>query len=219
MLCTTCGDNFHPQPSALKVFATANYGVEISVQECPACNEVLVLRRQGTALRSATGVVMVGAPTPFVVVYPLKKQAQTVPVEVPEPYRADFLEARAILATSSKAAAAMARRLLQHVFHDVLKIKKRDLNQEIDEFIATSGAPLYLTQAVDAVRQIGNFAAHPLKFSATGSIVPVDDGEAEWTLEVVFALLDYVFVQPARLEKRRAALNAKLKEIGKPPLK
>ena len=30
---------------------------------------------------------------------------------------------------------------------------------------------------------------------------------------------DFYFVQPAKLEKKRDALNKKLKEAGKPPLK
>jgi len=47
----------------------------------------------------------------------------------------------------------------------------------------------------------------------------VEPGEAEWILEVVGSLFDFVFVQPAKLEQRRASLNQKLQDMGKPVLK
>ena len=66
---------------------------------------------------------------------------------------------------------------------------------------------------------IGNFAAHPLKSTTTGSIVDVEPGEAEWNLDVLESLFDFYFVQPAISAKRKAELNKKLKEAGKPKLK
>jgi hypothetical protein len=76
-----------------------------------------------------------------------------------------------------------------------------------------------LTEAVDAVRQVGNFAAHAIKDQHTGEIVPVEPGEAEWLLDVLESLFDYVFVQPVRLAKRKETLNHKLAAAGKPALK
>lgn len=43
----------------------------------------------------------------------------------------------------------------------------------------------------------------------------VEDGEAEWLIEVILALFDFTFVQPKRLEFRREKLNEKLKALGK----
>jgi hypothetical protein len=79
--------------------------------------------------------------------------------------------------------------------------------------------PSYLAQAIDAVRNIGNFAAHPLKDTNTGEIIEVESGEAEWLLEVLEALFDFAFIQPIRLEQKKSALNQKLESIGKPPMK
>jgi len=50
-------------------------------------------------------------------------------------------------------------------------------------------------------------------------IVDVEDGEAEWNLDVLDLLFDFYFVQPAISAKRKAALNQKLKDAGKPELK
>jgi len=68
------------------------------------------------------------------------------------------------------------------------------------------------------VRLIGNFAAHPVKSQKSGEILDVEPGEAEWTLDVLEELFDFYFVQPAKLQAKRAALNAKLVEAGKKPL-
>jgi hypothetical protein len=72
---------------------------------------------------------------------------------------------------------------------------------------------------IDAVRNTGNFAAHPNKSKSTGEIVPVEPQEAEWNLDVLEALFDFYYVQPAKVAERRAALDQKLADAGKPPMK
>jgi len=108
---------------------------------------------------------------------------------------------------------------LQHILRDHFKLNRPSLAQEIDDFLKLKDVPSYLSGAVDAVRNIGNFAAHPLKDSNTGTIVDVEPGEAEWLLEVLESLFDFAFVQPARLANRKAALNQKLQSLGKTPMK
>jgi hypothetical protein len=76
-----------------------------------------------------------------------------------------------------------------------------------------------LAGSIDAVRNIGNFAAHPMKSEHTGEILDVEPGEAEWNLEVLESLFDFYFVQPSVLKAKRAALDAKLSEARKPPMK
>jgi hypothetical protein len=79
--------------------------------------------------------------------------------------------------------------------------------------------PTHLVEIIDAVRNIGNFAAHPIKSKHTGEILPVEPEEAEWNLDVIEALFDFYYIQPALTAKKRAALDAKLKEAGKPAMK
>jgi hypothetical protein len=73
-------------------------------------------------------------------------------------------------------------------------------------------------EMVDAVRNIGNFAAHPMKSQKSGEILPVEPGEAEWNLDVLESLFDFFFVQPTLIRGKREALNKKLAEAGKPPV-
>jgi hypothetical protein len=69
------------------------------------------------------------------------------------------------------------------------------------------------------MRNIGNFAAHPNKSKSSGEVVPVELHEAEWNLDVLESLFDFYFVQPARAKARRDALNKKLADTGKGPMK
>jgi hypothetical protein len=58
-----------------------------------------------------------------------------------------------------------------------------------------------------------------MKSTSTGQIVDVEEGEAEWLLDVLEELFEFYYVAPARAAARRDVLNQKLKDLGKPPLK
>lgn len=224
MRCPSCTSEFHPQPDRIKNYwadddLDSHIAFRFLIQQCPSCYEAIIIREKGTGI-DALNDIHVNNIVEAVIVYPLEdKDKLALPAEVPESFSADFYEASTALEYSTKASAALSRRLLQKVFREQLDIKKKDLSVEIDEFIEHSKAPTYLTSALDAVRQIGNFAAHPMKFKNTGEIVDVEPGEAEWLLEVLESLFDFIFVQPAKLKLRRDTLNEKLKALGKPPLK
>lgn len=151
--------------------------------------------------------------------YPKAISRAPLPAEVPEEYASDYREACLTLADSPKASAALSRRCLQHTLREKLGVKKGDLASEIQQVLDGGKLPSHLLESLDAVRNIGNFAAHPIKSTASGEVIEVELGEAEWNLDVLESLFDYVFVQPEILRKKREALNAKLKEAGKPDLK
>lgn len=149
-------------------------------------------------------------------IYPLGSSRKPCPKEVPIEIAEDYKEACLVEHLSSKAAAALARRCLQNMLHNQ-EIKKRNLDEEIEE--AMKNLPTYLSQAIDSIRNIGNFAAHPMKSTQTGSIVAVEEGEVEWILDVIEQLFDFYYVQPTITQSKKDALNLKLKEAGKPEMK
>ena len=190
-------------------------GADILVGQCPECGELIVILRRGSVSKSEfPHLVSIESEQ---VVYPAFT-IRPVELEFSEPYRNDFAEACAVLNISPKASAALSRRILQTILHQELGINRRSLAQEIEEFISRPDIPAHLSKAVDAIRNVGNFAAHPLKDTHTGQIVDVEPGEADWLLDVLEALFDFVFVQPKRLEERRKRLNEKLQKLGKPPM-
>ncbi|MGA9189192.1 MAG: DUF4145 domain-containing protein [Methanosarcina sp.] len=150
------------------------------------------------------------------IIYPHGSSRQPCPSEVPEALRQDYIEACLVEPDSKKASAALSRRCLQNMLRNN-GIQSSNLSKEIDEAMKT--LPSSLAESIDAIRQVGNFAAHPLKSTSTGEIVDVEDGEAEWALEVLEDLFDYYYVQPAVIQRKRDAMNQKLASFGKSPLK
>ena len=142
-----------------------------------------------------------------------------IPKEIPEKYAEDYKEACLVLPDSSKASAALSRRCLQNLLREVAKVKPSNLSNEIQEVIDAGKLPSYLSESIDAIRNIGNFAAHPNKSDKAGEIIDVEPGEAEWSLEVIEGLLDFYFVQPAKMKTRKEALNKKLEAAAKPKMK
>lgn len=138
------------------------------------------------------------------------------PSEVPKEIAEDYEEACLVFLDSPKASAALSRRCLQAILQ-AQGFTQYNLSKQIDE--AIKHLPEDLGQQVDAVRNIGNFAAHPKKSQSTGEIVPVEPGEAEWNLDILEALFDLYYVGPATIQKKRQALDEKLKDIGQKPMK
>jgi hypothetical protein len=139
--------------------------------------------------------------------------------EVPSEFAEDYKEACMVLPDSPKASAALSRRCLQHLLREKSRVKPGNLADEIQQVIDSGKLPSHLAESLDAIRNIGNFAAHPIKSKSTGEILEVEPGEAEWNLDVLESLFDFYFTQPAQLKAKRDALNAKLKEAGKPGMK
>jgi hypothetical protein len=183
-------------------------------QRCPECKRSIVYLE---AVKVASGALSSQVASRFMV-YPQGATPRPVPAEVPDPYAKDFNESVAVLPKSPKASAALSRRNLQAIIHDVAGIKARDLNSEIETLINSGKIPGHICEGLHAVRVIGNFAAHPLKSTSTGEIMEVEPGEAEWDLDVLEQLFDFYFVQPAILAKRKAEINKKLVEAGKPTI-
>ena len=174
---------------------------------CPHCN--------GSHLYYS---VTIGSSGSIELIWPLTNRPPCPP-EVPAYIQDDYREACLVLTVSPKASAALSRRCLQNMLRDVAKVKPSDLANEIQEVIDRGQLPSRLVESIDAIRNIGNFAAHPSKSKNTGQFVNVTVEDAEWNLGVLESLFDFYYVQPALVAKKRAALNVKLQEAGKPPMK
>jgi hypothetical protein len=225
MRCPCCAKEIHfshvqPSNRVLRIDRSEEERHEFSGGVCPACTGVFVTHY--LTLRDPDDHHPFSprwGPTRFVgFIYPKGAARKPLPSEVPNEYRPDYDEACAVLEISPKASAALSRRLLQAILHERFTIKRPNLQQEIQEFISTLTPPTHLAQQLDAVRVIGNFAAHPLKDTNTGAITDVEEGEAELLIETLEILFDYAFVQPAKWGASKAAINSKLRAAGKPEI-
>jgi hypothetical protein len=144
------------------------------------------------------------------------------PEEVPDLIAADYREANEVIQVSPKASAALSRRCLQAILsaHGYLGANlMRQIDAVLAETDASKSLPTSLRENIDAIRNFGNFSAHPITDHTTLQIVEVEEGEAEWCLELLLDLFDHFYVAPARAAERRAVLAAKLAAAGKPPMK
>lgn len=141
------------------------------------------------------------------------------PPEVDEDFRDDYREAVETLDASPRASAALSRYCLQKLIRRKAAIKKGTLDSEIQELLQQNNLPSYIRADIDAIRNIGNYAAHPSESHIDGEIIDVTREEAEWLVDILGRLFDFYFVQPAESARKREALNTKLEEIGKRPMK
>jgi hypothetical protein len=202
-----CAHNWYRGDTIRAKTEAENY--EFGVLECPTCNRAII----------KLVVSKMSAPNSPVLIqtYPLGSQRPPVPQEVPTQITKMYNEAALVLPFSEEASAALSRRCLQSVLVDAGKAKKKDLADQITEILPS--LPSYLQTQVDAIRNTGNFASHPIKSQSSGQIVEVEQGEAEWNLDVLDMLFDFYYAQPAKIKQKRQALDQKLKDLGKPPMK
>ena len=181
----------------------------VDAMACPACSEAILKLRRGFGANF-------GSEKEYLI-YPKSATRSNAPKEVPEQIANDYNESCLVLADSPKASAALSRRCLQAILRDK-GYKQHDLVKAIQAAIDSNLLPTSVSENLDAVRNIGNFAAHPLKDTLSALIDAVEPHEAEWNLDVLEELFDFFYVQPERSRQKRASLDAKLAAMGKPPM-
>lgn len=214
MRCPHCLENFHDQwrtllypPPALHS-GTVRWTVKFC--NCAGCHKDIIK-------------ILSHADSDEFLAYPKNATGRKEPpAEVPQEIASDYREACAVLPLSAKASAALARRCLQNVLHQ-FGYKARDLAAEID-FVLNEPDPKKaisssLRTTIDMIRHYGNFSAHPVNDKITLQVIEVQDGEADYCLDVLEAVFDDFYVKPAAAKRRVDAANAKLASAGKQPVK
>jgi Domain of unknown function (DUF4145) len=180
---------------------------------CPECNGDIVRIQHADQYLDDTA---------WTQVYPFGSSRGPLSSDVPASIVADYNQAAIVLPYSPKASAALSRRCLQAVLRQAGYTQK-DLAVQIDAVLKETDArkalPTGVHNMLDAIRNFGNFSAHPITDQTTLQIIDVEDHEAEYCLDILDALFDHYYVRPADAKRKRAALDAKLKAAGKPPSK
>ncbi|MCX6682150.1 MAG: DUF4145 domain-containing protein [Methanoregula sp.] len=218
MKCPHCLTGYHPKLHSIHLYPDCEGAKRIDQTICSECGKSSIFLQLGTHT-TAGGQLVDSLVEKTLLVYPKGSMRPPCPIEVPDDFSEDYKEACLVLGDSPKASAALSRRCLQHILREKANVTPSELSKEIQEILDRKVLPSHLSEHLDAVRNIGNFAAHPNKSKITGEITSVEPGEAEWCLDVVEGLFDYYFVQPAITAKKRAALDKKLADAGKPPMK
>ena len=178
--------------------------------QCPECRkEILLLEGLGNSKFRR-------------LIYPIGSSRGPISQDVSSTIAADYNEAASVLPISAKASAALSRRCLQAVLRQA-GYHQHDLAKQIEAVLAEPDArkalPTGPHNTLDAIRNFGNFSAHPITDQTTLQVIDVEDHEAEYCLDILDALFDHYYVKPEEAKRRRAALDAKLHAAGKPPSK
>lgn len=225
--CPHCLVEFHDKPISIYIGKDADNYWAVVRRTCPSCQKMSLTLQNGSNIpgtfsekHMASFPGLMGK-TKDSLVRPKGSSRPPCPVEVPKEFAGDYAEACLVLPDSAKSAAALGRRCLQNLLRDHvgIKVKSGNLADEIQAVIDSGKLPSDLSDQIDAIRNVGNFASHPMKSQHSGEILDVLPGEAEWTLDVLEELFDFYFVRPAQRQKKRDALDKKLKDAGKPAMK
>lgn len=219
MTCPHCSIRCHVTGKNLFIGNDPDGDWMLFQTQCPSCSRFVLILAVGTWKKSGPHGPHFEEPPTTRLVHPRTINREPLSASVPKAFAEDFVEACLVLQDSPKASAALSRRCLQHLLREKANVKPGNLADEIQEALDSGEYPPHITDFLDAVRATGNFAAHPIKSQSTGEIIPVEPGEAELNLDVLEALFDFFFVQPEVIAQKREALNKKLADAGKPPLK
>ena len=217
MECRSCGIRYNPNGESEEMTLTnrcnidRSYKLEASV--CPDCGQLAIVMFQGRIVYDGEKAIVV-ADDACRVIYP-QGQKTFFPECVPEKIVKDFNEAKMVLPISPRASAALSRCLLQYVLRTIKGIQEKTLEKEIDQYIQKCSPPVPVIQYIDAIRQVGNYSAHPCKEQHTSEFVEVTIEEAEWILELLKGIIHFEIIKPHEHKFLCEQINHKLLSMGK----
>ena len=140
--CPTCRSLFSVEES-YAVIVGDGYDIQFEAYVCPEC---------------AQHIIYATVPE-FVRVYrPARENADFGRLVPPSLFR-DFQEARNIIDASPNASAMLSRHCLQRLLRGHFGVPEGNLDSEIRAVLKSASLPAFLAEDLDAVREVGNFAA------------------------------------------------------------
>jgi hypothetical protein len=121
--------------------------------------------------------------------------------------------------------AVLARRIVGDLLKKYAGKKHWSLTARIRSFINEPGHPSGLTSNLDHLREIADFGAHTQEAEEENEagelevvIIDADRGDAEWTLDLVDRMFEYLIVQPAIDGEMKLKWNKNIERTGRKAL-
>lgn len=175
--------------------------IALDISFCPECSKPIINMEYGKIIRRYPNGSPCWEAESSQLIFPQTVAVRILSKHIPSMYQISFHEAERVLPISAKASATLSRYLLQMILHEELKIKKRNLDEELQELENSSSVPTSLVTILQIMRKIANFGAHPKKSTNSAEIIDVEPHEAEVMLDLIEELFDYVFVKPAQKQE------------------
>ena len=230
-VCPHCGDNvgfvathqvsLDGPPRVRHHYQVADIGY------CRTCRDIVV----GATKQVGRGVV-------GYLLWPTTVWPDRAPEGLGQQIKKPYDEARSILELSPQGAAVLARRCLQHVIREKLEITRRTLFKEIEEAKQRDELSKPTRDAIDHVREIGIWGAHPIETGESAkadkeaksdeaseadegseadeasTIIEVTKEEAEYTMQTLEMLFDDLYVKPTRIASMMKSISDRKSGLG-----
>lgn len=212
MICPHCGISARIGWKETEVASYDDYVYSLDYFKCLECHKISIKFRQKPI--NALGYGRMVAPPPLIekMLIPETTRRKKIPTGVEDEYLIDYNEAVKLLPHSSAASAAYSRRVLQHYIEKKHKIKRTDLQQEIQELKKLKVYPSELVDLFDYIRHYGKFGSHATTDQLTGEIIEVDNDEAELLLSILEEMFDYDYERPKRIGKVTKKMQKKIRD-------
>lgn len=151
------------------------------------------------------------------VVWPRSMQRIPLGEGVPQSVKDDYREACAVLSVSTKASAALSRRILEAILTEQ-GFEQDTLHLKIEDGLSQGNLPDQVRDSLHTLRKFGNFSAHPPANHSAAQIVDVEDEEADWCLGVIERLINHYYVHrsTATQDQAMAERAEELRQARKP---
>ncbi len=196
MECPHCGSDFESTPHTFSLGIDQDGTWQIANSRCPTCDRLIV------AVCSKEGKKYPA--------YPAGSLRARLSEDVPADLASEYWAAGQVLPYSEEASAALSRRLLQRVLSRQAGAGYGGLAEQIRRAVASPAMPPYLKEALETLAKVARLEADEPKSFHCEVLAPVNEGEAEWLLDVLQPLLEFYYVQPARLRRKRYAVEDRI---------
>ena len=173
----------------------SGYEVEVSefvLLKCLSCSMPVV--QQNTLF---AGLLYKDWPTVTTILYPsVQSSLKGIPTSIEKRYQAAFK----VRNVEPSACAVLVGRTLEAVCH-YEKIRGKTLADKLNTLANSGRIPETLAQMAQQLRLIRNLGAHDVKDEITEEDVPI-------ILDFLEAILEYLYVAPAKIEVVRQRLNS-----------
>lgn len=197
MECPHCRAEIEEKPHYFALGIDPDGEWRVSSQRCRVCDRLIVfLHKEGAS-------------------FPVRPVAATrAPLgeDVPTEWAAQYQAASQVLPYSEEASAALSRRLLQRVLAGCAGVGHGGLARQIERALASPDLPPYLKDALQTYAALVVLTPDEARSYRPEMLVPPVPGEAELLLDLLQPLLDFYYVQPARLRRKLEALSARLRQ-------
>jgi hypothetical protein len=191
-------------------YSDANGQHSVIAGECPSCRGVFLLHDDVEHRETGTPGEVTAFNTNEFLLWPRASARPRLTKDIPEAYASLYNESALILIDSPRASAMLSRRCMQQLLREEVKVPDlRNLYREIEWTLEHGGLPSYVNDVLHEPRILGNLGAHPTK-DPEGDYIEVLPGEADWMLDVLETMFDYLFVAKAKTAAMKAALRDRL---------